>query len=172
MKALGKYLRYAFNEQGKIELTLLLNNKSSIRAISKLDKGIEYDISIAEFKSKRTLRQSRYMWALIGEIALEMNYDNDTLGVYTQLIRQYGLPFEHIGLIPSAVDKMLKTDKNNSGIFRIMDLVDERDGYNMYKCYYGTSSYSKEEMIVLIDGVLALAVKCGIDTEYWQSVLC
>jgi len=172
VKALGKYLRYAFNEQGKIELTLLLNNKSSIRAISKLDKGIEYDISIAEFKSKRSLRQNRYMWSLLGEIALKMNYDNDTMLIYTQLIKQYGLPFEMLDMIPAAATRLLKTDKNPSGIFRVMDIVDERGNHNMYKCYYGTSSYSKEEMIVLIDGVLALAVKCGIDTEYWQSVLC
>jgi hypothetical protein len=172
MKAIAQYLRYGFNQDNQIELTLLINHKSALRSIAKLECGVDYDLNIAEFKGKRTNRQSRYMWALIGEIALKMNYDNDTMLVYTQLIKQYGLPFEMLDMIPEAATRLLKTASNDSGVFRVMDIVDERGNHNMYKCYYGTSSYSKEEMIVLIDGVLDLAVKCGIDTNYWTSVLC
>jgi hypothetical protein len=172
MKAIAKYLRYGFDQDNNIELTLLINHKSALREINQLEKGIDYDLNLSKFKGKRSLRQNRYMWQLLKEITLKMNYDNDVMLVYTQLIKQYGLPFEMLDMIPEAATRLLKTDDNPSGIFRVMDIVDERGNHNMYKCYYGTSSYSKEEMIVLIDGVLALAVKCGIDTEYWQNVLC
>jgi hypothetical protein len=172
MKAIAKYLRYGFDQDNNIELTLLINHKSALREINQLEKDIEYDLNLSKLKSKRSLRQNRYMWQLLKEITLKMNYDNDVMLVYTQLIKQYGLPFEMLDMIPSAATRLLKTDDNPSGIFRVMDIVDERGNHNMYKCYYGTSSYSKEEMIVLIDGVLALAVKCGIDTEYWTNVLC
>ena len=172
MKAIAKYLRYGFDQDNNIELTLLINHKSALREINQLEKDIDYDLNLSKFKGKRSLRQNRYMWQLLKEITLKMNYDNDVMLVYTQLIKQYGLPFEMLDMIPEAATRLLKTDDNPSGIFRVMDIVDERGNHNMYKCYYGTSSYSKEEMIVLIDGVLALAVKCGIDTEYWTNVLC
>ena len=171
MNLIGKYLRYGFNENGKIELTLELNNKSYLRTINQLDKELEYDIKLTKLKSKRTLRQNRYLWALMGEIALKMNYDNDVMNVYTNLIKQYGLPYEMLDMLPSAKERLLKTDKNPSGIFRVMDLVDKRGNHNMYKCYYGTSSYTKEEMIVLIDGALELAFKCGIEIDYWRDML-
>ena len=172
MKAIGKYLRYGFTQDNQIELTLLINHKSALRSIAKLECGVDYDLNIAEFKGKRSLRQNRYMWTLINEIALKMNYDNDSMGIYKQLVKQYGLAIVMLDMIPEAAERLLKTDKNPSGTFRVMDIVDERGNHNMYKCYYGTSSYSKEEMIVLISGVLDLAVKCGIDTDYWTSVLC
>jgi hypothetical protein len=172
MKAIAKYLRYGFDQDNNIELTLLINHKSALREINQLEKDIDYDLNLSKLKGKRSLRQNRYMWQLLKEITLKMNYDNDVMLVYTQLIKQYGLPFEMLDMIPEAATRLLKTDKNNSGIFRVMDIVDARGNHNMYKCYYGTSSYSKEEMIVLIDGVLSLAVKCGIDTAYWTNVLC
>ncbi len=174
MKGIVKYLRYGFDQDNNIELTLLINHKSSLREINQLEKDIEYDLNLSKLKSKRSLRQNRYMWALLGEIALKMNYDNDSMGIYIQLLEQYSFKYD--------VKSCLVGDK---GIlqksYRAIKLIQnatlyKEDGeaieFEFYKCFIGSSKFSKEEMIVLIDGVLSLAVKCGIDTEYWTNVLC
>ena len=174
MKAIAQYLRYGFNQDNQIELTLLINHKSALRSINQLECGVDYDLNIAKLKPNRSLRQNRYMWALLGEIALKMNYDTDSMGIYIQLLEQYSFKYD--------VKSCLVGDK---GIlqksYRAIKLIQnatlyKEDGeeieFEFYKCFIGSSKFTKEEMNILISGVLDLAIKCGIDTDYWTSVLC
>jgi hypothetical protein len=152
----------------------LINHKSALRSIAKLECGVDYDLNIAEFKGKRSLRQNAYMWALLGEIAEKMNYDNDSMGIYIQLLEQYSFKYDVKSCLVGDKEILQKS-------YRAIKLIQnatlyKEDGeqieFEFYKCFIGSSKFTKEEMIVLIDGVLDLAVKCGIDTEYWTSVLC
>ena len=174
MKAIAKYLRYGFDQDNNIELTLLINHKSALREINQLDKELEYELSITKLKPKRSNKQNAYMWALLGEIAEKMNYDNDSMGIYIQLLEQYSFKYD--------VKSCLVGDKEIlQKYYRAIKLIQnatlyKEDGeeieFEFYKCFIGSSKFTQEEMIILIDGVLALAVKCGIDTEYWTNVLC
>lgn len=164
MNLIGKYKRYVTNEENQLELTFLIRNKFYIRELMKLNKDDEYSIKVDILKPKRSLSQNRYLWSLLGEIAVKMNSDNDAESVYTMLIEKYSLKFDYIGCIPDAAETI-------KGLFRVVKLVEERDNYNLYKCFYGSSHYNKEEMAILIDGTLQLAYDCGIDTEYWKGVL-
>ena len=61
---------------------LLLENQSYYPL--ELNQEKEYDIEIKENKSKRSIGQNRYMWALIHEISKEQAMDD--LDVYIQVL--------------------------------------------------------------------------------------
>ena len=163
MKLKAKLKRTSI-EDNKNLVTFELSSAYYLRSLNELNTDDDYSISITKIKSKRSLQQNKYLWSLLGEIALKMNYDNQAEDVYIMLIEKYGLKFDFIGCLPEAVD-------NLKSVFRFIKLVEERDKMNIYKCYYGSSHFNKEEMSVLIDGTLQLAHDCGIDTLYWRDLL-
>ena len=174
MKAIAQYLRYVFNQDNQIELTLLINHKSALREINQLESGVDYDLNLVKWKPNRSLKQNRYMWALLGEIALKMNYDTDSMGIYIQLLEQYSFKYDVKSCLVGDKEILQKS-------YRAIKLIQnatlyKEDGeqieFEFYKCFIGSSKFTKEEMIVLTDGVLDLAVKCGIETDYWTKVLC
>ena len=166
MKAIGQYKRYSTNEKGNMEVTFELTNSYYKLRVTELEKDKDYSIHIDKIKSKRSQQQNKYMWALLGQIAVKLNNDNDDNAIYCMVIEQYGLKFEYMGCLPKAAEA-LKTN----GLFRVVKFVEERDKFNWYKCYYGSSHYNKEEMIILIDGILQLAHDCGLEKQYWKELL-
>jgi hypothetical protein len=69
-----------------------------------------------------------------------------------------------------AVDDFIKLS-NFRHIHRITDIVENNSEMTVLQCFYGSSTYTKKEMMILIDGALHMASECGLNLVYWREVL-
>lgn len=166
MKIFGKYLRKLTNESKDIELTLSVSNWQSKKLLEELNKDENYKIEINVVKSKRSLEQNKMMWALISEIADKMNNDRDEMWVYCYALEKCNAKYEYMKVLPQAEDMLRKQFR----AVRFIREEEEQSGkiFNIYKVYYGSSKFNVKEMKELIDQVLILADKCGIDTSEYN----
>jgi hypothetical protein len=134
--------------------------------LNELDKGKDYKIELTEVKSKRSLIQNKYMWALIHEIAKHEGMEADE--VYCHIIKQSGIKTEFIETIPEAVERFKR-------VFRVVVERDRRTSPKgvetvVVQCYYGTSTFDTKEMSDFIDRMLDYAANVGLDLSEYKDV--
>lgn len=124
----------------------------------------DYKIEIKKVKSKKSLQQNNYAWAIMGEIASTLDLYPDSESVYLQIVKMAKIKTEYImALDDEGVINSLKK------AFRVIKKVDDRD-YNgkqmgVFECSYGMSKFDKEEMVRFIDVLLDFATKNGISVD-------
>lgn len=142
---------------------------SAAAEMEKLDKS-DYLLTIEKPKKKRSQNQNAMLWALVGEIGMQINGSRtDDEDIYCQIIEMAGAKAEYYECVPQAVDTLKK-------VFRVVKVVQYRENENgvqlaVCKCYAGTSVMSTAEMSAVIDAALSYAEDVGIDSEYWKNVL-
>lgn len=169
MKLIGNYSRVGRNENNETEITLTIRENYKY-LLQDLDKETIYSIDISKARDKRTDRQNKYMWALIGEIDKARNGDrsNDDFDIYLEALVRAGAKFTHLLVEPQAVP-MLRENFRAIQLARKLQVGDKV--FCDYKCYEGSSKMDKKEMADLIDTILDMASECGLDIVYWKDVL-
>ena len=151
----------------EMAVVLKVKNIRYFKGIEELEKDRLYSIEIKDAKSKRTLEQNRYLWALLAEIDKEINGErsNDAWGIYCEALERCGAKFEFI-IAPLAAESSLNR------AFRAVRLMQQaNDWQGVFKCYYGSSKMDTKEMTLLIDTVLDMAEEAGLNTVYYQELL-
>lgn len=169
MKIYAEKLKTGFKEDGRVMLTFDCGWKSK-SAIEALKSG-NYEIDIKERKNNRSLAQNRYMWELIGQIAMKENGNkSDTEDIYMQLLEQAGAKCEFFEITEEAVDRFAELAD-----IKFLKIVQRRirNGIHtvMCKCFYGSSKMDTQEMSILIDKTIERAEADGIDTDAWKMAL-
>lgn len=137
-----------------------------------LDESKKYEVTIQEYRSKRSLEQNSYMWLLISEIDKKLNggRPNEPIDVYIQCLQRANAKYDFVYVIHDAVNELKKK-------FRAMEYIGkvEVNGVTLenWKIYYGSSTMNTKEMSNLIDCVLDYASEVGIDDidNYWKEIL-
>lgn len=111
---------------------------------------------IKKYKPKRSLNANAYAWCLIGKIADRLRSSKDE--VYLEMLKQYG---------QSQVVSVLSSI-SVAGYFKYFEVagtteLNGRD-FTHYRVYKGSSEYNKDEMAVLIDGIVSEAKNLDIET--------
>lgn len=169
MKLIGNYSRVGRNENNETEITLTIRENYKY-LLQDLDKETVYSIDISKARDKRTDKQNKYMWALIGEIDKARNGDrsNDDYDIYIEALVRAGAKYTHLLVEPQA-ESMLRESFRAIQLARKIQVGDKR--FNDYKCFYGSSKMDKKEMHDLIETILDMASECGLDIVYWKDVL-
>ena len=172
MKFLAKFLKRTQTEDGKTELTLLVENWQAQAIIKELIKGINYKVDISEVKSKRSLQANNLMWELIHQISLKLNgsranSENDW-EIYLLALERAGAKFDVIAALPET-EPLLKEQ------FRAVKKLNtfEYNGrlFNGYKVFYGSSKMNTKEFSLLIETVKDIAVQAGVDISMYEGQL-
>lgn len=137
-----------------------------------IDESKKYEVSIQEYRSKRSLEQNSYMWLLISEIDKKLNggRPNEPIDVYIQCLQRANAKYDFVYILHDAVNELKKK-------FRAMEYIGnvEVNGVMLenWKLYYGSSTMNTKEMSSLIDCVLDYASEVGIDDidNYWKEIL-
>jgi len=133
-------------------------------------KDGRYKVTIEKVREGRTIRQNRYMWALIGEISKAQNgnlEDNDK--IYIDCLVKAGAKYEVFFVDHNAID-FLKEGFKTIKIYNQL-VVNGRVMDQVY-VFHGSSTFNTSEMTVLIDEVLKLAESVGVrDMSYWKGIL-
>jgi hypothetical protein len=160
MKIVAKYLKRLYNDSHHSEITLLVENYAHQRYIQGLSVDTDYAITIKPVKSKRSLQQNKYMWALIRELALKTREDD--LDLYIKLLDSTNAKFSYIW-------GKEETEQSLKSAFRIVKRVKPHkiknsDGW-LFKCYEGSSKFTIEEMNHLLDTLITWCINEGIETD-------
>ncbi len=169
MKLIGNYSRVGRNENNETEITLTIRENYKY-LLQDLDKETIYSIDISKARDKRTDKQNKYMWALIGEIDKARNGDrsNDDYDIYIEALVRAGAKYTHLLVEPQAVPMLRERFRAIQLARRIQ--VGEKV-FCDYKCYDGSSKFDTKEMHDLIETILDMASECGLDIVYWKDVL-
>lgn len=139
--------------------TVIGNKKQIINSLLDLEDNKIYKVEIKNFKDKKTLAQNNYMWELISQIARKQ-YMNE-VEVYCQILEEANVKYIWLKGLPETKEELLKS-------FRAVQIVqiteENKKKIAMFKCYLGTSKFSKAEMQELLDIVVAWAENLEIPT--------
>ena len=132
-----------------------------------LDLNKEYVFEIKEVKSKRTIQQNKYMWALIHEIAHHESMNQTEVEIYSLALEEANAKYIYL-LGTKDVEDELK--KNFRAVRVVRPTVENGKEFIVYKCFVGTSKMDTKEMTKVLDIIVAWAEELGIETneEYYS----
>lgn len=139
-----------------------------VESLSKL-QGKDLSVKIKKHTQKRSLNANAYAWVLLTRIAEELSKDEyiDKWEVYKNLLVEYSNSFVYMVIKKDALPGIERT-------FRVVEvlaeqLMGDQDTLQL-QCYYGSSTFTKDEMRTFLDGVVYEAKELGIETETPEEI--
>ena len=159
--------RLGLTLDGKGEITLTVD-KGALEAIEGL-RDKELSVEIKPWAEKRTKTQNAYFWALLGELARKLGIKKED--AYRHYIRDYGR-YECIPVKDEAVPRFIAAWQKN-GLGWICERIRESKlkGYSTMIAYYGTSTYTTEEMSEILEPLIQDCNEQGIATTTLEQAL-
>lgn len=154
-------------EGAKLILTFQKGENQAVarlfESIGTIDPQKEYEVSIRPKKRRRSLDCNAYFWVLVGKLGEKLKKpDNE---IYRRLIQDNGV-FEIVPIREDAVKKWIEhwEHKGTGWVCEDMGKCRKTPGYHNIKSYFGSSTYTQEEMSRLIDSVVDECKAQGIET--------
>ena len=134
-----------------------------VKELEKLSDDKDYSIKISVASRKRTHTQNSYMWVLLGEISKKISLP--VKEVYRDYIRDYGV-YKALPIKNEAVNDFVeKWEKGGIGWLCEVSRDSKINGYSLVLAYFGSSTYTVEEMKNLIEPIVFDCNEMGINTE-------
>lgn len=135
----------------------------TLKMADSLSGGVRATIKVNKYQEKRSLSANAYAWVLIDKLAARMNLTKTE--VYRNAIREIGGVSETVCVMDKAVEK-LRSGWEKNGIGWMTDAMPSKIG----RCtnvilYYGSSTYTTEQMRRLIDCIIEDCEAVGIETK-------
>ena len=126
-------------------------------------KKMLYELSVKEYRQKRSLDANAYAWVLIGKIADAMRITPEE--VYRQAIQNIGGNYEVIPVKEEAAKHFRKIWEAKGLGWPCIDMGQSRiPGYRNLRAYYGSSTYDTRQMSQLIDSLVQDCRALDIET--------
>jgi len=168
-----KHARFTTDLTGDTELCLLIlpGYRHAARQLAKKISGLPeklYTFTVSEGVGHRTLRQNALLWAVCAEMAGKSGQNTEPEDVYRRILDKYGV-HETLIVPLDAVQRL-------PNVFKSVEVsgVTHVDGAEMarVRCTYGSSAYDAAQMSALIEGLLAEAADCEVNTAEMQYLDC
>lgn len=126
-------------------------------------------VKVSSFSKRRSLSQNAYMWVLLGEIADCLKLSKEE--VYKNYIKDYG-KYEVLPIKNEAVETFIKIWKGHGLGWVAEELRESKlSGYTNVIAYYGSSTYSSEDMTKLIEPIIRECEELGINTMSMADIM-
>ena len=127
-----------------------------------------YDLTVKEHQKKRSLDANAYAWVLINKIADALRIT--PIEIYRQAIQNVSGNYEVIPVKAEAADHFKQIWEQQGLGWPCVDMGKSKiDGYRNLRAYYGSSTFSVQQMQVLIDNLVqdcrALDIEVKSDEE-------
>lgn len=143
-------------ENRNLFITLSTTNFSIEEKLQKI-KDKELAITIKKRAQKRSLDANAYAWFLMEEIGKATNKSKDE--VYIEMLGRYGV-FTHIVVKPNVVERIEEEWRLVRNLGNVT--INGKTGVQL-QCYFGSSTYTTEEMSRFIDGIITECKDLGIE---------
>lgn len=137
-------------------------------AVVRKHKDKLYDLEVKEHRKKRSLDANAYAWVLINKIADALRIT--PIEIYRQAIQNVSGNYEIIPIKAEAADHFKQVWEAQGLGWPCVDMGKSKlDGYRNLRAYYGSSTFSVQQMQVLIDNLVqdcrALDIEVKSDEE-------
>ena len=168
MKLVAEFLRKLSTEDGDLEITFKVSNWNYKSFCNDLKKQA-YTLDVKPVRSKRSLNQNAYFWALVNEIDETINgHRKNNHELYCQLLEMADVKYEYVQIVEDALPMI----KEHFRAVKVMKHKQENGNECVVcKCFYGSSNFDKEEMSRLIEVTLDYAAQSGVDTTFYKEML-
>ena len=122
----------------------------------------DYILELKEVKSKRSLQQNKYMWALIHRIASHKDMNQTEVEIYTSALEEANAKYIYLLGIAEAENELRK---NFRAVKVVRPTYENGKEYIVYKCFIGSSKMNTDEMTKLLEIIIAWAEELGIETD-------
>lgn len=135
------------------------------------DKFVEIKIKL--WRPKRSGAANRYMWVLCDKIAEATHTTKDE--VYRKAIKEIGGVSDVLRMLDAAVPRFCK-QWEEKGLGWQTEIAQSIDGWTNIIVYYGSSTFTVDQMTQLIEDLIFEAEKLGIDVDtpdkqlWWESL--
>lgn len=134
--------------------------KSQIRGIEDLKEPLH--LTLGQKKKKRSLAANAYLWVLCSKLGNKLKLPKEE--VYRKAVREAGY-FDIVAGVSNGALEALETAWRSKGIgWQTERLEGTINGLNQLILYYGSSTYTTDQMARLLDIVIADAEEQGIET--------
>lgn len=127
-----------------------------------IEPNKEYVLELKEVRSKRSLQQNKFMWALIHQIADHKDMNMKEIEIYTSALEEANAKYIYLMGIKEAEDELRK---NFRAVKVVRPTTENGKEYIIYKCFVGSSKLDTKEMNKLLDIIISWAEKLGIETD-------
>jgi len=167
MKITGRFERALTSDNGLLEITFSTNEKNIKNELNQY-KEDTLSLDIAKKREKRSLNANAYYWVLADKIAKQISLTKDkpytSREIYREHIKDIGA-YYMMPIKKSEIDKFTGVWESNGIGWIVEDYGDSKhEGYEVLKCYYGSSSYDTQQMSRLIELAVSDAKELGIET--------
>lgn len=133
-----------------------------------IEPNKEYVLELKEVRSKRSLQQNKFMWALIHQIADHKDMNMKEIEIYTLALEEANAKYIYLMGIKEAEDELRK---NFRAVKVVRPTYENGKEYIVYKCFVGSSKLDTKEMNKLLDIIISWAEELGIETdeEYYSK---
>lgn len=168
-------MQFTFENKPEISFTLdnkikvaFITEKSNLAQFQRLEDK-KYIVEIKKYSKKRSLSQNSYLWVLLDELGKKLQMSKEE--VYKKYISDYGV-FEIIPIKNEAVERFVKSWCNNGLGYLCRDMGESKvKGFTNLMVYYGTSSYTTQEMTRILEAVIMDCEEMDIDTMPLKDIL-
>lgn len=128
-----------------------------------IKEGAKYIAELRQSKAKRSLDQNGYYWVLCGQLSAVLRMPPEAL--YREHIKDVGGNYEIVPIKTERVKRWIETWEGKGLGFVAEDIGESKfPGYTNVRSYYGSSTYTTEEMGRLLDLIIADCEENGIVT--------
>lgn len=163
----GKYIGKYTTDDNRIIIQFEVNSFEDREIIQELRKDCLYRLKTSEVKSKRTLEQNNYMWALLQDITEKENgklaTSDDVFDTYIQCLIEAQSKYYYVAVEEQALDYL----KSRVRALKVLNKFKTEKGHDMLQCLVvvGSSSYDRNEMSKLLEVVIERAIQNGINVD-------
>ena len=152
----------ALSMDGKLLLTLQVNEYQDGMKTAQEFTGVPVAVKVAKQKKKRSLDSNAYFWILVDKLSQKLNIPKED--IYRNAIRNIGGVSEIVCVRDEAVEKLRSGWEKNGIGWQTDTMPSKIAGCTNVVLYYGSSTYSQEQMTRLIDNIVQDCKAVGIET--------
>jgi len=124
-------------------------------------KGKELDVSIKQFRVKRSLDSNSYCWVLISKIADVLKTSKEE--VYIEVLKKYGQREPQLlSVVADAVDMIYRATDGHC--YEVGESELKGKQFKHLAILIGSSQYDSKAMATLIEGIISDAKELEIET--------
>lgn len=160
----ARALQLARSFDGRVTMTVEIDRESVQQAQTLFDelRDAELSIDVKQYKERRSLDANAYFWTLCGKLAYKLGTPKED--IYRSYIKDIGGNFDIVCVQETAAEK-LQSGWARNGIGWTSDTLQSKiDGCVNVILYYGSSTYTTEQMSKLIDMAVYDCKQNGIET--------
>ena len=138
-------------------------------AVVRNHKDKLYDIEVKEHKKKRSLDANAYAWVLINKIADALRITPKE--IYRQAIQNVGGNYEVIPIKEEAADHFKQVWEAQGLGWPCVDMGKSKlQGFRNLRAYYGSSTFSVQQMQVFIDNLVQDCKALNIEVKSEEEI--